>query len=453
MTDILPTVDLKRIAFARLDEYFGLWAIEPMRGMGMLRQASEMNLVEHVQVSDRPTVAASMEKMKLAIIPVAGSHPPENDSIDEESLDEEVTAEKVPHITCIHLVGTLMKQCSSFDDATSTVAARKLIRTAIADPMCMGILFCVDSPGGTVAGAFDLADEVTAAAAAKPCLAFCEDLCASAAYLVTSGCPEIYANHATSQVGSIGTIIATYDYSEACAKEGIQAKIYATGELKGAGFPGAKITPAQDAYFQKIVDDTQVHFAAYVSKGRKMSTADVKKVATGGVFNATEATLLGLIDGIKSYDECVARMNELIKLKSIASGTLPAAHSDTPQKEASMSAPNTPDGKAFVSAFGPKGAVRFVEGKTFEEAAVLHKVEVEAEVAALKSENVTLRTENQTLNARVIELRGSDAPASADVSRDADAKNGGDKNITSLEARIGKNMAKVASSILLPKSK
>ena len=317
----------------------------------------------------------------------------------------------------------------------------------------MGIMLVCDSPGGSVSGAFDLADEVRSAAAAKPCVAFVEDLCASACYLIASQCEEVYCNHPTAMVGSIGTLIATYDESEAATKAGIQAKIYATGPLKGAGFPGAKITKEQDEYFQKIVDDTQVHFAAYVCAGRDMTAKEVEKCATGGVFSATEGAAMKLCDGIKTYEQTIARISEMVQQKITAAGSLPTAISQRKDAHMSKETPAAvapaPDGKAFLAAFGPQGAVWHVEGKTFEEATALYNESQAKCIAGLEDQIKTLNTENAELKARIVGLRGASVPVSADAA-DADPVNA--KVVDGLDAKIGKNLAAVARSIQLPKA-
>jgi signal peptide peptidase SppA len=354
------------------------------------------------------------------------------------------------------------------DESTSTIVLRKQIRDVKNDPRFVGAILCMDSPGGSVAGTSDLGDDIAALAAVKPVIGHVQDLCASACYWAASQCNEIYANNGTALVGSIGTIIATYDYSKMCEKEGIAAKVYATGDLKGAGFPGTEITPEQDQYFQGIVDATQRHFAEAVAKGRNLSIESVNKLATGAVFLAGQAQDASLIDGIKSFDQCLDRMGELLAQRQVTtspgtpvgaaqetrmnSESKPATDAGTGGAAPEIAANNTVDPRAevkrYVDAFGTSGAAWYIEGKTFEEASALHNKSVTEAFEEVKRENVSLKAEVAQLKSRVHELRGDAAPVSANLDPDTTRK--ATSNPSALENRIGPNLARVARSIQLP---
>lgn len=467
MTNI-PAINLSGVAVARLDEYFGLWAIEASRGLAMFNHARSLDLASHVETTTKPRPSAFIRS--IAAIAMPEDAPATNDGSGDDSVDEAAT---VPQgsIAVINIVGTLMKQQSSLDESTSTIVLRKQIREVKDDPRFVGAILCMDSPGGSVAGTSDLGDDIAALAAAKPVIGHVQDLCASACYWAASQCTEIYANNPTALVGSIGTFIGTYDYSKMCEKEGIAAKVYATGPLKGAGFPGAEITPEQDKYFQGIVDNTQRYFAEAVAKGRGMSMETVNKVATGAAFLAGEALDAGLIDGIKSFDQCLTRMGELLVQRQgntspgtpvgaaletrMNSESQPATNAGTGVAAPDKTAENATDPKAevkadvkrFVDAFGGIGATWYLEGKTFEECTALHNKANADAIAALKQENQSLKTDNASLKARVQELRGESTPVSANVQGETPMA-----DLKSRSTRLGPNLARVANSIVLPKT-
>lgn len=264
---VLPTV------FARLSDYFGAWAYEPTRFRAQWDTISRTDLARHM--------AAPM--------------PPKTPTLLTEN------GKGGQNIARIVMRGTLMKGQSSFG-GTSTVQLRRDIRQAAADPNIQGIMLDIDSPGGTVAGTADLAAEVKAARRRKPVWAHIDDLGASAAYWVASQADQVFANDKTALVGSIGTLMTVYDYSGQAEKEGIKTLVYSTGPLKGAGAPGAPVTEEHAAYFQQIVDQSQGSFDAAVQSGRGMNKAQLAAVRSGGVFTASQALDLKLIDGIRSMD-------------------------------------------------------------------------------------------------------------------------------------------------------
>jgi protease-4 len=69
---------------------------------------------------------------------------------------------------------------------------------------------------------------------------------------------------------------------------------------------GTKITEAQRADFQRVVDQMFEMFLASVAKGRGVSADRVREVADGRVFLAEEAIALGLADGVQSMDATLA---------------------------------------------------------------------------------------------------------------------------------------------------
>lgn len=264
--------------FARLDEYFGTWSMEPERFLAQWSLISRTDFARHMGTVSTSTHASSVEL---------------------------IAGKGGKSVAIVRATGTLMKQRSSMGGGSSTIQIRRDIRSAAADPNVSGILIAIDSPGGTTAGTADLAAEVKTARKSKPVWAHIDDLGASAAYWVASQADVIYANTATALVGSIGTVMTVYDMSGNAEKEGVKALVFATGPLKGAGTPGTAITDAQRAYFQKIVDEGQASFDTAVRAGRGMSAAQLASVRTGAVFSAPEALSLKLIDGIRSLDRTI----------------------------------------------------------------------------------------------------------------------------------------------------
>lgn len=268
--------------FARVADYAGVWAIEPRAGAALWSLARGMDLRQHVAENrDRPPERKSEIEMQ--------------------------PAGNGKHVAVIRVEGTLMKRASSLGGG-GTVQMRRDIRKAANDQDVAAILLAIDSPGGTVAGTDDLAAEVRAAARKKTVWAFVSDLCASAAYWVASQADAIYANSDTALVGSIGTLMTVYDLSKAADAQGVEALVFATGPLKGAGTEGAPVSEEQRAYFQGLVDDSQKAFDAAVKKGRSMSDKQLAAARTGGVFGAAEAAGRGLIDGVQTYEATLAAL-------------------------------------------------------------------------------------------------------------------------------------------------
>ncbi len=219
-----------------------------------------------------------------------------------------IAYQRLGGVALIEMDGPLMKGWSKFG-GTSTVHVRKALRAAMKDDKVNSILLMIDSPGGTVAGTEELAADIKMADSMKPTCAYCADLCASAAFWAASQTRRITAN-ATAQIGSIGTVAVVEDSSKKAEMQGIKVHVVSTGEFKGAFTDGAPVTEAELDYLQTLINNINGHFLEGVAMGRKMNMKEVKAVADGRVFLASDAKKMGLIDAVDSLDSVISGMGD-----------------------------------------------------------------------------------------------------------------------------------------------
>lgn len=228
----------------------------------------------------------------------------------------------VDSVGVINIRGTITKHPSLFHSLfggnTSTLMIGEALRIAVADESIKSIMLRVDSPGGSVEGVADLADQVFQARAVKPIIAQIDGIDASAAYWITSQATRIFMGQ-TDQVGSIGIMASFLDFSEKFAKEGVKAVTISTGKFKAAGDEGTKITAEHREYFQGLADTYFKSFAGAVRRGRTMSDTMFNAVAEGKLYIGQDGVDSGLVDGIQSTSttlgqmldpKILARMNE-----------------------------------------------------------------------------------------------------------------------------------------------
>lgn len=159
----------------------------------------------------------------------------------------------------------------------------------------------VDSPGGTVAGAFDLADKVKAISERKPVLVYVNDLAASAAYLLASQGTKIFGSQ-TAMVGSIGVVMAHVDRSKQLEMDGIKPTFLYRGARKIDGNSALPLSDEARDSFQKGIDEAYDMFVSAVVRGRDMTAEQVRETEAG-VFGMREAMQIGMADAIMSKDE------------------------------------------------------------------------------------------------------------------------------------------------------
>ena len=230
--------------------------------------------------------------------------------------DEGFLFERGPNgMLVVPIRGQITKRFSSFG-GTSSVEIRHVLRNASTDDSVTGVMLAIDSPGGTAAGTFELAEEVRRFAELKPIKAHIEDLGASAAYWVASQAQSISINQ-LGEAGSIGTVAVLVDSSKAMENAGLKVHVISTGEFKGAGAPGTEVTDRQLALFQEQVEDFNQHFLEGIQRGRDFTGAQIARVATGRVWIAEKAQQLGLVDEIMSFEDAIEKFSEELKPKAI----------------------------------------------------------------------------------------------------------------------------------------
>lgn len=292
----------------RIEQWSGVWAMSPSRFDTLESTVRNTDLAAHI--------AAQRAAM-----------PPDDE--EDDAPPAKKPYELVGKSAVISLTGTMTKYGSSMT-GPGTLQVRRALGLAASDPRVEGILFRVDSPGGTVHGTDDLAAAVASAAAQKPLVAFIEDLGASAAYYTASQAPHISVNPA-GEVGSIGVFQVVYDVSEAFSKEGVKTHVLRSAPNKALGATGEPITDEALAQWQAEVDRIHEMFVDRVASGRtgRMTREQVAKAADGRVYDAKTALSLGLVDSIESIEQALARLQTLIaERKAMSAQTTPTGASE-----------------------------------------------------------------------------------------------------------------------------
>lgn len=214
-------------------------------------------------------------------------------------------------IAVIPVYGVLSHRMNLMSDMSGGTSVQQLtgsFRQAMADPSVSGIVFDVDSPGGSVEGIPELAAEMRAARGQKPMLAVSNSLMASAAYWLAAQADEIMVTP-SSLTGSVGVLMAHEDYSAANEADGVTITYVYAGDHKVEGNPNAPLDDEARAYMQGLVDDVYGMFVADIAKGRGVAASAVRAdFGKGRVMMPAEAVKAGMADRIGTLDDAVARV-------------------------------------------------------------------------------------------------------------------------------------------------
>lgn len=181
-----------------------------------------------------------------------------------------------------------------------------------------GIILRLDTPGGTVYHADELYLKLMEykEKTGRPIYAYMESTCCSGGVYIASAADEQYANR-IAMTGSIGVIMSTYDMSGLYEKLGVKEVNIVSGKNKDMGTAAKPMTDEQVSIMQSFVDEYYEQFVSIVAEGRKMSVADVKKLADGRIYTAKQAEKNGLIDGIKTSEEFDAYVKEQSNVETL----------------------------------------------------------------------------------------------------------------------------------------
>jgi ClpP class serine protease len=174
---------------------------------------------------------------------------------------------------------------------------------ALADPNVDAIAFDLDSPGGEVAGCFDLVDTIYRARGSKPIAAILGESAYSAAYAIASAVdPGRVWVPRTGGTGSVGVIYLHLSIAGWLAKSGITPTLVTKGAFKGEGNEMFDLSEDALEHMQADIDAVGQLFDATVARNRGLAIKDVTRTQAG-TFLGGKGVDIGFADAVAAPDE------------------------------------------------------------------------------------------------------------------------------------------------------
>lgn len=214
-----------------------------------------------------------------------------------------------------------------------------LLSHANTDPQVKGIALDVNSHGGTVSGAFELADEI--ANSEKPVWAILDANAHSAAYLLSAAADKIIIPQAGS-VGSIGVVTMHVDQSKMLDNVGIKVTMIYAGKYKVDGNSFEPLSEEVKSRIEARLEASYKLFVDSVSSNRNMNP-DAIRATEAGTFQGDLAVEAGLADAVMSpraayaafsrmlnqRGSVMSKLNEAVKAEQVDAAQEAAAPVDT----------------------------------------------------------------------------------------------------------------------------
>ena len=204
-------------------------------------------------------------------------------------------------IAVIEIAGTLVHRGAWIGQSsgiTSYEGIAAQIDAALADTAVRGIALEIDSFGGEVAGAFDLADRIRAAREQKPVHAFVAEHALSAGYILASQASHITLPR-TGTVGSIGVVVLHSEMSGMLDQKGINVTLVHAGAHKVDANPYEPLDEDVQNRMQSELEGLRTLFAQTVAKGRGERFGIEAALNTeAAILRGVEAVTAGLADAV-----------------------------------------------------------------------------------------------------------------------------------------------------------
>lgn len=204
-------------------------------------------------------------------------------------------------VAVLPIAGTLVHRASGIDAMSGLTSYAQLSAAFAAmqdSPRVEHVVLDMSTPGGSVNGAFDLADEIYSARGRKPITAIVDESAYSAGYAIASAADEIIVPR-TGGVGSVGVVAAHMDRSEANERNGVKVRYVYAGARKIDGNPDAPLTGEAHDELKAEVDRVYQLFVETVARNRGLSV-DAVRGTEAGVFRGDAAVAHRLADRVQA---------------------------------------------------------------------------------------------------------------------------------------------------------
>ena len=205
----------------------------------------------------------------------------------------------IPVVPVVRLTGIIGFSTPLRPGLTLASVAKQLDR-AFAWPRARAVALLINSPGGSAVQSHLVFQRIRQLSAEKqrPVIAFVEDVAASGGYMIACAADEIVAD-ASSIVGSIGVIGASFGFAKLIDKIGIERRIYTSGTNKAMLDPFLPENPEHVARLKAIQEDIHASFIDLVKsrRGAKLSASE-PDLYSGEYWTAKKGAEYGLVDRI-----------------------------------------------------------------------------------------------------------------------------------------------------------
>ncbi|MBD3257792.1 signal peptide peptidase SppA, partial [candidate division GN15 bacterium] len=162
-------------------------------------------------------------------------------------------------------------------------------------PEIRGIVFRINSPGGSALAGEEIYRDVERAAEQKPMIVSMANVAASGGYYIATPARRMYVNPGT-VTGSIGIYGGKLDLSGLYDKLDVGKELYTRGRFAGMMTNIRPFTEEERAKYMSHLEAFYGHFVDLVAESRGLETDSVNDLSQGKVWTGRQAVDNGLAD-------------------------------------------------------------------------------------------------------------------------------------------------------------
>lgn len=207
--------------------------------------------------------------------------------------------ETPPVVSLVRLSGIIAAGGGPLRQGALNIAGTAgLLEKAFSYPGQAAVALVINSPGGSPVQSALIGKRIRDLAEEKgiPVIAFVEDVAASGGYWIACAADEIVAD-SSSVVGSIGVISASFGFTEAIAKLGVERRVYTAGENKSILDPFQPEKAEDVERLKSLQLEIHAAFKDWVTRRRAGKlNADSAELFSGAFWTGAKGVELGLVD-------------------------------------------------------------------------------------------------------------------------------------------------------------
>jgi protease-4 len=203
----------------------------------------------------------------------------------------------------------LMGQCIGDDFMV------KQIRKLRENKRIKGVVFRINSGGGSATASESIQRELRFLSAEKPLVVSIGPMAASGGYWISTPGQRVFAQ-ATSVTGSIGVIMLHMNIRKPLQNLGLGSETVKQGEFADFGSALRSLSPTERDVLEQMVDYYYQEFLKLVGNARSMSPEQVHAYAEGRLWTGTDALKRGLVDEIGGLEEALTHLRRALKAET-----------------------------------------------------------------------------------------------------------------------------------------